>query len=56
VNTLGWVIVAGIVVICYLGAAIIKHLALIVDRLGVLADAAWHIRDELAKVNKQTGV
>lgn len=55
VNTT-WVIVAGLVLLYYIGSAVIKMLGLIVDRIGALAEAAWRVRDELTKMNKRDGL
>jgi hypothetical protein len=55
-NTLAWIIVAGLVLLYFIGSAVIKELRLITDRIGVLAEATWRIRDELTQINKRNGV
>lgn len=56
-NTSSWLIVAGLVLIFYLGSGIISELkqlrSVLTERVGSLAEAAWRIRDEITLMNKR---
>jgi hypothetical protein len=60
VNTLAWILIAGIAIILYLGLAIISELrqlrVVLTELQGGIAQATWRVRDELTQINKRNGV
>jgi hypothetical protein len=54
---LSWLIIIGLVLFFYIGFAIVSELrqlrAILTERVGSLAEAAWRVRDELAQINKR---
>jgi hypothetical protein len=58
-NIFSWLIVIGLILFCYIGFAIIAELrqlrAVVAERIGSIAEAAWRVRDELIQINKRTG-